>query len=54
MESTLRELSTNIEVITYLAQKTLDELTEMQAVIEEAMEQVRSTLDEMFAGGELE
>lgn len=39
MESTLRELSTNIEVITYLAQKTLDELTEMQAVIEEAMEQ---------------
>lgn len=39
MESTLRELQTNIEVITYLAQKTLDELTEMQAVIDEALEQ---------------
>ena len=41
MESTLRDLSTNIEIITYLTQKTLDELTEMQAVIDEALEQER-------------
>ena len=46
MESTLRELSANIEVITYLAQKTLDELTEMQAVIEEAMEQEISIMSQ--------
>lgn len=37
MENTLRELTTNIEAITDLAQKTLDELTEMQAAINEVL-----------------
>ena len=41
MESTLLDLCENIEVITALAQKTLDELTEMQASIDEAMKHER-------------
>ena len=37
MESTLVNLSNNIEVMVHLAQKQLDELTEMQAAIDEAV-----------------
>lgn len=42
MESTLVNLSTNIEVMVYLAQKQLDELTEMQAAIDEALTELRT------------
>ena len=42
MQDVLVNLSTNIEIITYLAQKTLDELTEMQAVIDEAVAELRT------------
>ena len=42
MESVLVDLSTNIEIVTHLAQKALDELAEMQAVIDEAMTELRN------------
>ena len=42
MESTLINLSTNIEVMVNLAQKQLDELTEMQAAIDEAVAELRA------------
>lgn len=38
MEETLQGLTTDIEIITYLAHKTLDQLAEMQAFIDEALE----------------
>ena len=42
MEAVLVNISTNIEIITHLAQKTLDELAEMQAVIDEAVMELRN------------